>query len=148
MLLAQIAWICSPQAGGDTAAPISYQLLIWVSRRKILTVGKLGRSVFPAGCYVYTGSARRNLLRRIMRHLIRRKKLRWHIDFLLSGRDVSVLQVRTAAVPECALNQQPHGKILVPGFGASDCRSGCGSHLKFLRPWHLAGGRRSRFCLS
>ena len=132
VLLAQIAWIHSQPAAAGTAVPVSYQLLISVPRRKVLSVGKLGGSVFPAGFYIYTGSARRHLLKRIFRHLGRSKKLRWHIDFLLSERDVSVLQVRVGAAPECALNRQTSGEIPVAGFGASDCRAGCGSHLKYL----------------
>jgi Uri superfamily endonuclease len=35
---------------------------------------------------------------------------------------------------ECEVNQAHPGVVLVPGFGASDCRNGCGSHLKYLGP--------------
>ncbi len=34
--------------------------------------------------------------------------------------------------PECAVNKKISGKIIVPRFGATDCRNGCGSHLKFI----------------
>jgi len=33
---------------------------------------------------------------------------------------------------ECLLNQRASGEIIVPGFGASDCRAHCGSHLRYL----------------
>ena len=34
---------------------------------------------------------------------------------------------------ECAVNQRVSGAIQVPGFGASDCRAACVSHLKRVR---------------
>ncbi len=97
--------------------------------------GALGSCNFPAGHYVYTGSARRNLQARITRHLSTGKKLRWHIDYLLAHPDVEILRVETSAIPECRWNQQLEGRIPVAGFGASDCRNGCGSHLKLLSPF-------------
>lgn len=95
-------------------------------------IGRLGEFDFPAGDYVYTGSARRNLEARIARHLRRDKRLRWHIDYLLAAPGVTVGEVRRSDVAECVLNQATAGRVPVPGFGASDCRQGCGSHLKFL----------------
>ena len=49
------------------------------------TVGGLGTFDFPAGCYVYTGSPKRNLHARVARHHSRGKRLRWHIDYLLAA---------------------------------------------------------------
>lgn len=109
---------------------ISYQLEIEVPRMLGLTIGRLGRFDFPAGCYVYTGSARRNLDARIARHCKAQKCAHWHIDYLLAAPGVRVTKVRRSAVPECALNQRTQGVGPIPGFGASDCRAGCGSHLK------------------
>ena len=114
-------------------AAISYQLKIEVARPIRVRVGRLGRFLFPAGLYVYTGSAKRNLEARIARHLRREKSLRWHIDWLLSASGVRVAAVKRSAVGECALNQRVRaGAIVVPGFGATDCRSNCGSHLRYL----------------
>ncbi|MCX7898064.1 MAG: GIY-YIG nuclease family protein [Rhodocyclaceae bacterium] len=109
-------------------------MLIAVAQPQRLTIGRLGVFAFPAGRYVYTGSARRGLENRIARHLQREKRLYWHIDFLLVAPHVSVLEVRRSAMPECCLNQRTPGCILVPGFGATDCRDGCVSHLKYLGP--------------
>jgi Uri superfamily endonuclease len=67
---------------------------------------------------------------RIRRHLSRTKRLRWHVDYLLADPDVRIVRVRRSGLGECALNQRTGGRIVVPGFGASDCRAGCGSHLK------------------
>lgn len=120
-----------PQALADPSL-CTYQLVIEVARPRILVIGKLGRMRFPAGRYVYTGSARRNLLARVRRHLAKEKTLRWHIDYLLTARDVQVTDVRLSSEPECQVNQRLAGEVIMPGFGASDCRAHCGSHLKWL----------------
>jgi len=113
-------------------AAISYQILIDVERPLRIRVGCLGRFLFPNGRYVYTGSARRNLEARIARHLRQEKSLRWHIDWLLSAPGVKVASVKRSGKEECALNQSNAGVVVVAGFGASDCRNGCGSHLRYL----------------
>lgn len=110
----------------------TYQLKITLASPARVSVGRLGAFDFPAGRYVYTGSARRNLDARIARHLRKEKTLRWHIDYLLAAPQAHVTGVARSTQPECALNQAGAGSVLIPGFGASDCRAGCGSHLKFL----------------
>ena len=110
----------------------TYQLHILVSRPLLLVVGRLGVIDFPPGLYVYTGSARRNLDARVKRHLRRDKRLRWHIDYLLAGQGVRIVEVVRSSLEECRLNQDTGGAIVAPGFGSSDCRHGCGSHLKYL----------------
>lgn len=116
----------------NAAPPISYQLLIEVARASSVPIGRFGLCHFPAGFYLYTGSARRNLEARIARHQTPTKKLRWHIDWLLTAPGVRIVEVRCFAMAECTLNQATGGQVVVPGFGASDCRAGCGSHLKWL----------------
>ena len=96
-------------------------------------IGQLGTYDFPAGCYVYTGSALRNFEARITRHLSTAKKMHWHIDYLLAAPGVRVHEVRRFADAECAINQSVDGDIPVSGFVASDCRAACGSHLKRLQ---------------
>jgi Uri superfamily endonuclease len=115
-----------------TSAPHTYQLVIRVARQVEVAVGRLGLCSFQKGTYVYTGSAKRNFEARIARHLRKEKTLRWHIDYLLAAPGVSVIDVLRSDVEECELNQGSTGEIAVPGFGASDCRHGCGSHLKWL----------------
>lgn len=110
----------------------TYQLWIAVSMPLQIQIGRLGRYAFPPGEYVYTGSARRNLPARLARHLSGQKKLRWHIDYLLNAPGVGVLNTRTFPEPECDVNRAAPGEVLIMRFGASDCRAGCGSHLKFL----------------
>jgi len=113
--------------------PITYQLLIDVSQPLTCVVGRLGEFAFPAGRYVYTGSARRAFEARVARHCTRGgKTLRWHIDYLLEAPGVNVVEVIRSRRAECALNKAVDGSVLTAGFGASDCRAGCGSHLKYL----------------
>lgn len=113
-------------------ADTTYQLVIAVSRPVTVVVGRLGTFRFSPGTYVYTGSAKRHLEARIARHLRADKPLRWHIDYLLAAPGVAVVEVHRFAQAECRLNQSVAGIVAVPGFGASDCRAGCGSHLKRL----------------
>lgn len=110
----------------------SYQLLIEVARPLRRTIGRLGSFEFPAGRYIYTGSAKRNLEARIARHLRAHKPLRWHIDYLLAAAGVRVLGVKRSRRAECSLNRATRGTIPAIGFGASDCRAGCAAHLKRL----------------
>ena len=111
---------------------VCYQLVIEVPTTVRCAVGRLGCFEFPAGVYIYTGSAKRGLEARIARHRRADKKLRWHIDYLLAAPGVRITKVVRSEREECELNRALLGKVLVPGFGASDCRSGCGAHLKYL----------------
>lgn len=110
----------------------TYQLLIEIARPVRVAIGRLGSFAFPAGRYIYTGSARRNIEARVARHLRREKTLRWHIDYLLAAPGVRIAGVRRYVENECAISQATPGAALIPGFGASDCRAGCGSHLNYL----------------
>jgi len=83
----------------------AYQLLIRLNEARRIRVGKLGTFDFPAGWYVYTGSAMNGLTARIARHLRREKRLHWHIDYLLQhARVVGVKKYLTTARKECSLN--------------------------------------------
>lgn len=112
--------------------PVTYQLLIEVAKPLALAVGRLGICHFPAGRYIYTGSARRNIETRIARHLRVEKRLHWHIDYLLAAPDVRVVGVRRYREEECLINKNTPGSTPVAGFGASDCRHQCGSHLRWI----------------
>jgi len=121
-------------------APGVYHLVLHLAKPTLLRVGKLGRFTFPAGYYVYTGSAMSGLERRLARHRRRKKKLRWHIDYLLGRADlVEVIALATRQRCECERNRQimslPGAEIVAPAFGSSDCR--CATHLVYfgaLRP--------------
>jgi Uri superfamily endonuclease len=119
-----------------------YTLIILLSKDLSLNVGRFGLRNFPKGYYTYTGSAmgkgRANLKRRISRHLTKEKPKRWHIDYLLANPNTQVTAVVAAQTNkrlECAINQQLKetgmAKIPVRGFGASDCKENCTTHLLF-----------------
>jgi len=110
----------------------SYQLILKISEKISIKIGKLGLFTFPAGQYIYTGSAKKNMEQRIARHLRKEKKVRWHIDYLTTLASVEIIEVRRSAENECSLNKKTKGRITVPGFGASDCKEGCRSHLKYM----------------
>lgn len=125
------ALACWPTAG-------VYQLWLRVSGAVTVTVGRAGRFRFPAGIYVYTGRAARGLVARVTRHAViarrrpSRYRRRWHIDYLLATRSVQLIRIVLVSPrpdDECAANQAIHGRVTMAGFGASDCRAGCGAHL-------------------
>ena len=115
-----------------------YSLIITLTRRKNIRVGKLGAAQFPAGTYIYTGSAMKGLAARLKRHCRREKKLHWHIDYLLALREARVKEIiiyPPAPGQECRQNQKIAARagaaVILRRFGASDCQSGCESHLFF-----------------
>jgi Uri superfamily endonuclease len=109
----------------------SYQIHFILEKPIFLEIGRLGKFDFPTGKYVYTGSAKKNMEARIARHFSKLKRLRWHIDYLL-GPHAKIVGVELFDREECVVNQDTKGDILVPGFGSTDCRNKCGSHLKYL----------------
>ncbi|MDR2663311.1 MAG: DNA/RNA nuclease SfsA, partial [Treponema sp.] len=71
-------------------------------------VGSLGTLRFDRGWYVYTGSARKNLTRRIDRHLRKiRKKKHWHLDYLIPfSATLKALPIRSCRSLECDLSRE------------------------------------------
>jgi Uri superfamily endonuclease len=113
---------------------ISYQLHINITNNTQIEIGKLGKFTFPRGCYIYTGSAKKNIDKRIKRHQSNSsdKKLHWHVDYLLNDKNAKITEAQKFDEKECTLNQKASGEIIVAGFGSSDCKSRCRSHLKYL----------------
>ena len=109
----------------------SYQLFITLPKTTDVEIGRLGLFTFPKGVYVYTGSARRNMDKRIRRHLSRDKNLHWHVDYLLANEENKIFKVTKSELEECDLNSLTKGRVIVKGFGSSDCKKKCKSHLKF-----------------
>ncbi|MEW6356739.1 MAG: GIY-YIG nuclease family protein [Planctomycetota bacterium] len=108
----------------------SYLLLLYLKRQRNITIGGLGTVKFTNGYYIYVGSAMRNLSARIARHLRKRKRLYWHIDYLLQVADsVTPLPIRSSEKMECRI-AEALASLLPPGpegFGSSDCN--CPTHL-------------------
>lgn len=117
--------------------PGTYVLVLLLPAREMVDVGALGRREFPGGIYLYTGSAfgPGGVRARIGRHLRSRKKLHWHIDYLLPQdrtREVWVLPSDHTVEHRVARRLREHPLTTVPvrGFGSSDCS--CAAHLVYL----------------
>jgi len=115
-----------------------YSLVIDLKRQRKIRVGKLGQAVFPAGTYVYTGSAIKGLGARLRRHCARTKRIHWHIDHLLTlpyARIKKIILYPAAPGQECRQNKRiaacRGAAVILKNFGASDCKSGCASHLLY-----------------
>lgn len=125
--LLDIPWAYARREARDRG---SYLLLLRLRKARKVNVGRLGTVSFQRGHYVYVGSAMRNLSVRIARHMGRRKKLHWHIDYLRQEADeVIPLPIRSSRREECEI-AAALSSILQPGpsgFGSSDCD--CPTHL-------------------
>ncbi|MCX7005175.1 MAG: GIY-YIG nuclease family protein [bacterium] len=115
-----------------------YFLLLRMTAARVIRVGAR-RAHFPAGWYVYIGSAQRGVPQRVARHLRRVKRRHWHIDYLMPhARCVAVRALPGApradearhAVAFCAAADF----VPLAKFGASDSTA----------PAHLAGFRTRR----
>ena len=115
----------------------AYRLTIHLVRPARVRVGRLGRLSFPAGLYVYCGSARRALPARVGRHLRRRKPTRWHIDYLLARPQARVVEVRAwTDRTECDIAAEAladGASVIARGLGSSDCRRH-GNGQEYARP--------------
>ena len=116
----------------------AYVLHLSVKRSTRICAGSLDSVHFPAGKYLYIGSARRSIAARLARHrrLAERGsgKLHWHIDYLLTHRNIRLTgHTVFAAANECDISRRiaalAGASAPVPHFGSSDCRSGCRAHL-------------------
>jgi adenylylsulfate kinase len=120
-----------------------YALVIAVPKNIVVDAGALRHVQLEKGFYVYVGSAQTGIERRIARHLRKTKRRFWHIDYLLSVEDVSVVGVFQTRGPksfECKVARRlARVGTAVSKFGSSDCH--CRSHLfrvedyEFLRGW-------------
>lgn len=122
------------------AEPGSYALLLQLDHPRRLQIGQLGSAQLPGGSFLYLGSARGpgGLRARLKRHIHGQGPLHWHVDYLRhQARLIAVYVLAHEALPaerlECRWSQSlgllPEAFWPVPGFGASDCQSGCRAHL-------------------
>ncbi len=111
-----------------------YILILHNNKKVTKKIGKLGDFIFLPGYYLYIGSAKKNLDKRIERHIRKEKKLHWHIDYLTTDfYMIKVVAFSNVVFSECELAQsiKEEFDLIEPikGFGASDCR--CNTHLFF-----------------
>jgi len=119
-----------------------YTLVIFLQAKTSLRINGRKCSILQRGYYAYTGSAlgkgATSIRKRVERHLKKRKNKHWHIDYLLANSKAkveAVIAAQTSIKQECRVNRliQATKGITIPivGFGASDCRHGCRSHLLY-----------------
>ena len=121
----------------------AYALHLHVASPNDVQIGRLGRFSFPAGDYIYLGSALGpgGLAARINRHVRGDGHLHWHIDYLqekaiLIGFFYLEAEQRLECLWSQTLASLPQACIPVPHFGNSDCKiSGrsCAAHLVSFR---------------
>ena len=107
-----------------------YMAVLQLAQDREIDTGALGLRQYPAGFYVYVGSARRGLAARLARHSRLRKQMHWHIDYLRDKASVTALiPIRTADDLEhdLAAAVDRIADWRVDEFGATDCH--CPSHL-------------------
>ena len=132
-----------------TEGPGTYVLFLHLLFDRSIAVGKLGEIEFPAGFYLYVGSALGpgGLAARLRRHKKLanggNKRLHWHIDYLREKAQLS--EIWYSQHPQrlehewaSVINRLPDANALAPGFGSSDCS--CLSHL-----YHVAVAPDDRF---
>lgn len=113
----------------------AYIILFRLDRDEDVMVGKLGAATFPQGTYAYVGSAMGGLEARVRRHLDGGGKKHWHIDHLIElSNDREAMLFPSRVDRECEINAMvsslPGSRIVLKGFGSSDCR--CPAHLHLL----------------
>jgi Uri superfamily endonuclease len=118
----------------------NYTLIVLLESPCRIAVSGHGWLWLRKGYYTYTGSAigkgSVSLRHRVDRHLRRKKAKHWHIDHLLACPKAKVTGVVACASTvnrECRINkvmQNIRGATVpIKGFGASDCKQNCKSHL-------------------
>jgi Uri superfamily endonuclease len=112
-----------------------YILILENEKNVTKKIGKLGIYELKKGYYFYVGSAKKNYLSRINRHLKNEKKLKWHIDYLtVEFKKKVCLVFKNVEFSECELAQALKKEFSleepIKKFGSSDCL--CYTHLFYL----------------
>jgi Uri superfamily endonuclease len=119
------------KATACTALKGVYVLIIKVNKDIRVNVGTRGKLAFKRGLYAYVGSAQKDLEQRVKRHLRKKKRKFWHVDYLLDDnatKVVKVFHIQADKTQECVIARAigERGEPIT-GFGSSDCS--CRSHL-------------------
>jgi Uri superfamily endonuclease len=135
--------------------PGVYVLVGHLSQSIQLKIGALGETHLPAGVYCYCGSAKGpgGLQSRIGRHLRKDTRKFWHFDHLKENLDIIQVWWRAGKNwQECEVAQflaRRYGaQIPTTGFGSSDCRKGCASHLIYFKDMQAIDETYQDFCKS
>lgn len=122
-----IPWNIYEKHGKDSGV---YLFLLHMNSDSELLIGTTLKHTFKKGYYLYVGSAKKALSKRIERHKRTRKNKHWHIDYLREMSSVvQAWPIRIDADIECSLAREIRtiSDDEVTHFGSSDCA--CASHL-------------------
>ncbi len=114
----------------------TYAIIMELISDERISVGKLGKIKFKKGYYLYVGSGQNSLETRIARHLRKRKKKFWHIDYLLSQRGARIKEVwiaedsRIECLAARKILEEVNTPLVAKKFGSRDCS--CSTHLFYL----------------
>ncbi|MEM2123544.1 MAG: GIY-YIG nuclease family protein, partial [Candidatus Bathyarchaeia archaeon] len=115
-----------------------YTLILGLSEKAYVAVGRLGVHRLDPGFYIYvgrgSGKGSSSVEGRLRRHLSKDKKSFWHVDHITLDtrfKAEAVVYAYTGELSECGLARILAGELeaeyAVKGFGSSDC--GCRGHL-------------------
>ncbi len=117
----------------------AYVLIIDLKQNRLLKLKSLGNLSIDKGTWIYVGSAMgmgsTNLENRIRRHFRSEKTIHWHIDHLLDSDSKIRASIwsESSSPAECEIAKSIDRMVDViagpRGFGASDCKQKCGTHL-------------------
>jgi Uri superfamily endonuclease len=113
----------------------TYLLVIEMKENQRISIGNRPLTNFRKGIYLYVGRAKNGLQRRIKRHLSKKKKRFWHIDYFLQKAKVQEVWIRRDFFDECQTALEVKSLLKdtsspLKEFGASDCKCPC--HLFYL----------------
>jgi len=110
----------------------SYVLLLWIDKDRKIKFGKNHNAYFKEGIYAYVGSALNNLYKRLNRHFTYRKKLRWHIDYIIPySKILGAIVIESPEKLESIIaNHLALYYEYIPKFGATDTNDP--SHLFYI----------------
>lgn len=115
----------------------AYTLLLVLENDQHIEIGKIGKILFKKGYYVYNGSALGGF-GRVRYHLKQNKTKRWHIDYLLEYAKI----LKIIISKDTKNHEHDISKFLINiidaeiplvGFGSSDCKEKCPSHLIYFK---------------
>lgn len=112
-----------------------YILVLRLEKSQFISAGKLKRTKFQPGIYLYIGKARNGLQLRLKRHLRTEKRIFWHIDYFLQKARIEDIWVKKNSFAECRTVGVIRGIrkdacFPLKKFGSSDCN--CAGHLLLL----------------
>lgn len=123
----KIPWDIAERHTHDSGA---YLLILYLPDDRFIPIGESLNIFFKKGYYVYTGSGKKNLSKRIDRHKKTNKNKFWHIDYLREKCDyITTFPIRTPLDIECFMAKDllKISTWHIEDFGCSDCK--CKSHL-------------------